>query len=129
VTHPFHPLYGRSFELLTCRQTWGEDRVFFYDGGQLRGIPTNWTDAVSPPVFVTWAAGRAHFRPEDLLNLAAFVDDMRRPRPGTSGTAQEASHPAREVSMKLRRSRKEKDVVASGTEIRKRKRKGRRKAR
>jgi Family of unknown function (DUF5372) len=27
VTHPFHPLAGRDFEFIACRQNWGEDRV------------------------------------------------------------------------------------------------------
>jgi Family of unknown function (DUF5372) len=31
VTHPFHPLRGRTFQLVDCRQTWGEERVYFYD--------------------------------------------------------------------------------------------------
>ena len=126
MTHPFHPLYGRSFELLTCRQTWGEYRVFFYDGGQLRAMPANWTDVVSPPVFVTWAAGRAHFRPEDLLSLAALVDGMARPGRETSGPAREAPRPLPKVSSKLRRTRKAKDAVAAIQEPRKRKRKARR---
>src|SRR5580658_5689687 len=39
VTHPFHPLVGRSFELLTYRKTWGEDRVFFQEDGRLRALP------------------------------------------------------------------------------------------
>jgi hypothetical protein len=125
VTHPFHPLYGRSFELLTCRQTWGEYRVFFYDGGQLRAMPANWTDVVSPPVFVTWAAGRAHFRPEDLLSLAALVDGMTRPGRGTSVATGETPRPLPKVSSKLRRSRKAKDAAAPIPVPRARKRKRR----
>ena len=35
VTHPFHPLRGRTFPLVDCRQTWGEDRVYFYVAVQL----------------------------------------------------------------------------------------------
>jgi hypothetical protein len=35
VTHPFHPLSGRTFQLIECRQTWGEYRVFFHDDGGL----------------------------------------------------------------------------------------------
>jgi hypothetical protein len=31
VTHPFHPLFGQQFEILTCRHNWGEYRVTFYD--------------------------------------------------------------------------------------------------
>jgi len=56
------------------RQTWGEYRVFFYDEqGALKALPASWTDANPPDPFVTLAGGRAHFRPADLLELAALV--------------------------------------------------------
>ena len=77
MTHPFHPLFGKSFELLTYRKTWGEDRVFFYEKGQLRRLPASWTDAAPPSPFVTLAAGRAYFRPDDLLRLAELVQAYR----------------------------------------------------
>ena len=32
VTHPFHPWCGREFVFVVARRTWGEDRVFFFDG-------------------------------------------------------------------------------------------------
>jgi len=36
VTHPFHPLSGRDFEVVAYRQNWGEDRVCLHDeNGQL----------------------------------------------------------------------------------------------
>jgi hypothetical protein len=31
ITHPFHPLHGRQYELIDMRCTWGEDRVYYYD--------------------------------------------------------------------------------------------------
>src|SRR5262245_55148078 len=38
VTHPFHPLFQRKFELVMYRPCWGEDRVSSCDflGGFLR---------------------------------------------------------------------------------------------
>jgi transposase len=40
VTHPFHPLHGRDFEFVACRQNWGEDRVHLHDeNGQLFLLP------------------------------------------------------------------------------------------
>jgi hypothetical protein len=60
------------------RQTWGEYRVFFYDEqGALKALPASWTDAGQPDPFVTLAEGRAHFRPADLLDLAALVGRIR----------------------------------------------------
>ena len=58
------------------RHTWGEHRVFFYDGeGRLRSLPVTWTSVVGADPFAVVAAGRAHFRVEDLL---ALVDLLRR---------------------------------------------------
>jgi hypothetical protein len=63
---------------LTVRQTWGEYRVFFYDQqGALKALPASWTDAGVPDPFVTLAAGRAHFRPADLLALVALLRRLR----------------------------------------------------
>ena len=77
VTHPFHPLFGRRFELLTVRQTWGEDRVFFYEEHDvLKALPARWTDAGTPDPFVVLAAGRAYFRPEDLVALSQLLERL-----------------------------------------------------
>ncbi|MGH9187575.1 MAG: DUF5372 family protein, partial [Acidimicrobiales bacterium] len=63
VTHPFHPWYGREFVFVALRQTWGENRAFFLDeDGMLKSLPTAWTDAAAPDVFVAVAAGRSPFR-------------------------------------------------------------------
>jgi hypothetical protein len=110
VTHPFHPLLGRTFELLTYRKTWGEDRVFFYEGGRLRAMPASWTDAAPAAPFVSIAAGRAYFRPEDLLHLVELVEAQRGERSDAPG-----------VSSKLRRQCKDKSA-ANGGGSRKRKR-------
>ena len=78
MTHPFHPWVGREFVFVAVRQTWGEDRVFFLDvDGAMRSLPTGWTDAGAPDVFVALAAGRSPFRVEDLLALAELVDGLR----------------------------------------------------
>jgi uncharacterized protein DUF5372 len=44
VTHPFHPLHGREWDLVARRHNWSEDRVYFHDDrGRLRTIPAAWT--------------------------------------------------------------------------------------
>ena len=59
------------FELVTRRQNWGEDRVWFHDReGHLASIPTSWTDVAVLDPFVVVAAGRSMFRVTDLLELA-----------------------------------------------------------
>jgi hypothetical protein len=60
VTHPFHPWSGEEFVFVGLRQTWGEDRVFFYGAdGTVCSLPAGWTDAVAEDVFVTVAATAA----------------------------------------------------------------------
>ena len=77
ITHPFHPLHGAEYELVTRKLTWGEDRVFYYDsGGQLKSLLTNVTDVVSKDAFDRISAGRSAFRVDDLLELRRFFDRL-----------------------------------------------------
>jgi Family of unknown function (DUF5372) len=63
---------------VALRQTWGEDRAFFLDDdGVLKSLPTAWTDAAAPDVFVVMAAGRSAFRAEDLLGFAELIARVR----------------------------------------------------
>ncbi len=80
VTHPFHPLRGRTFQLVDCRQTWGEDRVYFHDDrGQLARLPLQWTDVLPDDLTVVVGAGRAHFRYDDLCRLADLLAGLEAP--------------------------------------------------
>jgi Family of unknown function (DUF5372) len=75
VTHPYHPLFQQEFELVSYRQNWGEDRVWFQDKlGRLHSLPTSWTDAGAVDPFVALAAGRSLFRVADLIELARQID-------------------------------------------------------
>ena len=77
MTHPFHPWLGRVFVFVGVRRTWGEDRVFFFDGdGVQRSLPAGWTDAAETDVFVAVAGGRCRFRVEDLLVLAELIEGV-----------------------------------------------------
>jgi hypothetical protein len=80
VTHPFHPLHGRTFQLIECRQTWGEYRVFFHDdAGQLARLPRQWTDLAVDDPTVMVGAGRAHFRYDDLCRLVDLLTRLTHP--------------------------------------------------
>ena len=46
--------------------------------GHLHSMPTSWTDLGSVDPFVVMAAGRALFRPADLLALVALVRGVGR---------------------------------------------------
>jgi hypothetical protein len=78
VTHPFHPLFGREFDLIEYRNNWGEDRVYFHDAeGLLQSILANCTDVGGVDPFVEIAAGRSCFRYEELLRLADLLEGLR----------------------------------------------------
>ena len=78
MTHPFHPLFGREFELLTKHRNVHEERVIcrFLDG-EVRHLARSWTSLDPEPPFVVVSAGRAWIRPEDLLELVKIVDFLR----------------------------------------------------
>jgi hypothetical protein len=85
IVHPFHPLCGAEYELVTRKLTWGEDRVFYYDsGGKLKSLLTNVTDVVSKDPFDRISAGRSAFRVEDLLDLRALFAKHQQAKKGGS---------------------------------------------
>jgi len=72
--------------LFHLRQNWGEWRVWFFDEGeQLRSLPAGWTDAAPPDPVVVMAAGRAHFRLEDLRRLKILLDTLETTRGEAEG--------------------------------------------
>jgi hypothetical protein len=74
VTHPFHPLYGQQFEILTSRHNWGDYRVTFYQTpDHVRALPAAWTSLAPSDPSVVLAAGRAAFRVADLLQLSHLI--------------------------------------------------------
>ena len=78
VTHPFHPLAGREFDLVVRKNNWAEDRVFFFvDDDALTSVPAGWTDVDPPDPFDVVSAGRSPFRVADLLALAFLLDGVR----------------------------------------------------
>jgi len=78
VNHPFHPWFGREFELIDSRNNWGEERVCFLDDqGRMASVPASYTDARGEDPFVAIAAGRAHFRYQDLVELTGWIAKWR----------------------------------------------------
>ena len=75
IIHPFHPLRGTEYELVTRKLNWGEDRVFYYDSsGNLKSLWANVTDVVTRDGFDHISAGRSAFRVDDLLELRSLLD-------------------------------------------------------
>ena len=77
VTHPFHPLCGREFEVVTYRKNWGDERVYVRGpDDRLLSLPVAWTDMGVASPFVMIAAGRSLFRFEDLLELSRLLEQL-----------------------------------------------------
>ena len=63
--------------MLAQKHRWGDQRVYFQDEqGHLRSLPVAWTSLAAPDPFVTHAAGRAFFRPADLLAVAMLCQRL-----------------------------------------------------
>jgi len=74
VTHPFHPLFDKEFELVGFRNSWKKACVEFIDEhGVGICVPLEWTDASEMDPFLRFSQGRSHFRVEELLRLADLV--------------------------------------------------------
>jgi hypothetical protein len=75
ITHPFHPLRGQAFPLLSQRFAWGEERVFFLDAQthEVHSLPLAWTSLAPPDPFLIVADGEAVLRLRDLQQLAQFL--------------------------------------------------------
>jgi hypothetical protein len=78
VTHPFHPLCGREFPLVTYSHNWWGHHVHFHDDtGRLASLPAQWTSLFPVDPFVALSAGRSPFRVQDLLELAELIARIR----------------------------------------------------
>jgi hypothetical protein len=78
ITHPFHPRCGQALNVFACRAQWGEERVFYHDvQGHRASLPAHWTSLVAPDPHVAIGAGRSPFRLQDLLELAALLQELR----------------------------------------------------
>ena len=75
ITHPFHPLSGHTFPLLSQGLAWGEERVFFADPQthQMRSLPLAWTNLALPDPFLVVARGQTVLRWSDLHQFAQFL--------------------------------------------------------
>jgi hypothetical protein len=77
ITHPYHPLSGKRFELIEHRCLFTESYVYFHDDdGHLREIPSAWTDFVKRDAFVEIAGDRSPLHAGRLRELADLVARM-----------------------------------------------------
>ena len=77
IIHPFHPLCNTKIEIVSLKQGWGENRVFYRQkDGNITSIPACWTSVYEPHPFNTISNGRSVFRFQELLELARLVEDF-----------------------------------------------------
>ena len=92
MTHPFHRLHGREFELVETMAVVGVEWVHYTgDDGALRTIRQAWTSVDGEDPFVRVAAGRSAFRVSDLLALAALLDGLDEDGRGGKGAVGETN--------------------------------------
>ena len=78
MTHPFHPLHGREFEVVDVRSAWGEWRVYVSDEkGRLLRLPFSWTDWAEPDLFQLVSGGRSPLHIGELRRLVELVAGLR----------------------------------------------------
>ena len=78
ITHPFHPQYGQTLDVIVCRAQWGEERVFYRDPqGHRASLPLCWTSLTPQDPYVAVGNGRSRFRLQDLVELVALVSEVR----------------------------------------------------
>jgi hypothetical protein len=50
IIHPFHPLFGKIFMLVTCQRNWKEKRVYYQnEAGTLCSMPLEWNSRSHRP--------------------------------------------------------------------------------
>jgi hypothetical protein len=82
IVHPFHPSHGQQFPIVTIRQNWGEELLYYHDQkGRLISVPARWTDRVAADPVVALSAGRSPFRLEDVLKLTRLLAALEQEAP------------------------------------------------
>ena len=77
VNHPFHPLYNQQFELVNYHRGFGSAYVdYCTESGGSGSIALEWTDLGEADPFCELAAGRSHFRVEELLRLVELLGGL-----------------------------------------------------
>ena len=77
VTHPHHPLRGRSFPFYSQLTTGGVRLVrCVQEDETLLTLPVAWTSYRTADDFERASAGRSLWRVDDLLELRAVVDSL-----------------------------------------------------
>ena len=86
ISHPFHPLRGRQFEVLKKRRVAGVDTLILRE--LERGtfsVPREWTGWADPSAYDPLTLPPHHLAADCLFELAALVDALSASRSSASG--------------------------------------------
>lgn len=86
ISHPFHPLRGRRFEVLKKQRIAGVDTLILreLERGTL-SIPREWTDWADPSPDDSSTVPPHRLAADCLFELAALLDALSASRPSASG--------------------------------------------
>jgi hypothetical protein len=78
VIHPFHPLYGQTFSLVTFRQNWAVDKVYYHDDQErLKSLPSSYTDILPADPFIVLSDKGSLFHPQHMLALWRIIESLQ----------------------------------------------------
>ncbi len=86
ISHPFHPLRGRRFEVLKKRRIAGVDTLILreLERGTL-SIPREWTDWADPTPYDALTRPPHRLAADSLFELVALLDALAASRPSSPG--------------------------------------------
>lgn len=86
ISHPFHPLRGRRFEVLKKRRTAGVDTLILreLERGTL-SIPREWTDWADPTPYDSLTLPPHRLAADCLFELVGLLDALAASRPSSPG--------------------------------------------
>jgi hypothetical protein len=73
VTHPFHPLHGRTLDVVDRRRYYTDEYVYLEADERVYRLPIGWTSLGSVEAFLVVAQGRCLFRIDDLNRLGEII--------------------------------------------------------
>ncbi|WP_368773761.1 DUF5372 family protein [Corallococcus aberystwythensis] len=77
ITHPLHPLAGRSLPLIERLRYLGRSCVVVrFPDGRLAKVPEEWTDLKPWPPPLKYRGKSPKLHPESLRELSALLDDL-----------------------------------------------------
>ncbi len=79
ITHPFHPLKDKEFNVVDIREYWSKKYVIFtLNDSNSKAIPIEWTDLEPEDLFQKISNGKSLFKISDLLELYNIIQAIKK---------------------------------------------------